>query len=61
MLVLSMADQMFTTTAQMDNSILNVVEGKVLDIPNGSDSILLASELEPIKSKKISKKRKKSR
>ena len=54
-----MADQMFTTTAQMDNSILNVVEGKVLDIPNGSDSILLASELEPIKSKKISKKRKK--
>ena len=35
------------------------VSGKVLDIPNGSDSILLASELEPIKSKKISKKRKK--
>ena len=33
MLVSSMADQMFTTTAQMDNSILNVVEGKVLDIP----------------------------
>ena len=37
MLVSSMADQMFTTTAQMDNSILNVGEGKVLDIPNGSD------------------------
>ena len=54
-----MAGQMFTTTAHMDNSILNVVEGKVLDIPNGSDSILLASELETIKSKKISKKRKK--
>ena len=61
MLVSSMADQMFTTTAQMDNSILNVVEGKVLDIPNGSDSIILASELEQIKSKKIFKKRKKSR
>ena len=48
MLVLSMADQMFTTTAQMDNSILNVGEGKVLDIPNGSDSILLACSYQKI-------------
>ena len=40
MLVSSMADQMFTTTAQMDNSILNVGEGKVLDIPNGKEKIL---------------------
>ena len=39
----------------------DIHDGYVLDIPNGSDSILLASELEPIKSKKISKKRKKSR
>ena len=32
MLFSSMADQMFTKTAQMDNSILNVGEGKFLDI-----------------------------
>ena len=33
-----------------------VGERKVLDIPNGSDSILLASELKQIKSKKDFKK-----
>ena len=51
MLVSSMADQMFTTTAQMDNSILNVVEGKVLDIPNGRESILDCSVNKKVKQK----------
>ena len=50
-MVLSMEEQQPTTT----ESILNVVSGKVLDIPNGS--ILLASKFKPIGGKKVHKKR----